>query len=103
MSISKSLRENIRYFGITLPIDRRTKEYKEIIQTKNINEKTYVELLRKQVKEARAKEQKRVKKMLKDLILLMVYWHGVTVTSKVNLKLLHQLIKRVQLMILTYE
>ena len=52
MSISKSLRENIRYFGITLPIDRRTKEYKEIIQTKNINEKTYVELLRKQVKQA---------------------------------------------------
>ena len=66
MPITKSLRENIRYYGITLPIDKRTKEYKEIIRIKNINEKTYVELLRKLVKQEREKEKKKVKRIEKE-------------------------------------
>ena len=67
MPITKSLRENIRYYGITLPIDKRTKEYKEIIKTKNINEKTYVKLLRTLVKQAKEKEQKKIKTLQKQL------------------------------------
>ena len=66
MPITKSLRENVRYYGITLPIDKRTKEYKEIIKTKNIDEKTYVKLLRTLVKQAKDKEQKRIKKVQKE-------------------------------------
>ena len=66
MPITKSLRENIRYYGITLPIDKRTKEYKEIIRIKNINEKTYVELLRKLVKQEREKEKERIKNIQKE-------------------------------------
>ncbi len=66
MPITKSLRENIRYYGITLPIDKRTKEYKEIIRIKNINEKTYVELLRKIVKQEREKEKKKVIRVQKE-------------------------------------
>ena len=65
MPITKSLRENVRYYGITLPIDKRTKEYKEIIKTKNIDEKTYVKLLRTLVKEAKDKEQKKIKQIQK--------------------------------------
>ena len=66
MPITKSLRDNIRYFGITLPIDRRTKDYKEELNKRQLNEKTYLELLRKQVKQAKAKEQKKVKKIQKE-------------------------------------
>ena len=66
MPITKSLRENIRYYGITLPIDKRTKEYKEIIRIRNLDEKTYVELLRKVVKQEREKEKQKVKRFQKE-------------------------------------
>jgi len=66
MSITKPLRDNLRYYGITLPIDKRTNAYKEELKQRNIDEKTYVKLLRTQVKKEKTKEQKQIKRIQKE-------------------------------------
>lgn len=66
MSITKPLRDNLRYYGITLPIDKRTNAYKEELKRRNIDEKTYVKLLRTQVKQEKTKEQKQIKRIQKE-------------------------------------
>ena len=66
MPITKTLRDNIKYFGIALPVDRRTNAYKEELKKRNLNEKSYLELLKTSVKQAKAKEQKKIKQIEKQ-------------------------------------
>jgi hypothetical protein len=66
MPITKTLKDNIRYFGINLPIDRRTNVYKDELKKRNLNEKSYIEFLKTLVKQAKAKEQKKIKMIEKQ-------------------------------------
>ena len=66
MAITKALRDNIRYFGIPLPIDKRTNAYKEELIRRNLTEKTYIQLLKTSVKQAKSKEQKKIKQIQKQ-------------------------------------
>lgn len=66
MGVTPKLKQDLKYFGINLPTDARTRAYKEQVRRFRIEER-YIQHLRDLVKEAKSKEAKKVKKLQKKV------------------------------------